>query len=315
LIVKALLWTVFGGVASVFSQIIGGAMIGYGLAFANGFCEKKSVWFRYVLAALAGSVLACLYDQQSVTGYLVGAVTVATASFVAYRVMNGKGTLTSAYIAGTVSTLLLMAIDFVPVMLQGTTPLAAVSGTYDSIMAAVQQTADISSLAALGQMKTLVLNLWPLTYAALGFSSVVGAHLGARMGVQPDSKLRQSAWQITSFKAPRWSVVALVASGSLLALSFGLSGSVQDVFRIVGLNALMLVRFIFAFQGYSILVWFLQKFRIGCILRVVILFAAIDLEMSFFVLSVVGLIDVWANFRGNGNKDPGSPPNPTLPTT
>jgi uncharacterized protein YybS (DUF2232 family) len=163
-------------------------------------------------------------------------------------------------------------------------------------------------------MKTLVLNLWPLTYAMLSFSVVVGAHLGARMGVSPELKEKQAKWQISSFKAPLWSVVVLAVSASLLALSFGLSGSVQDVFRIVGVNALMLVRFIFAFQGYAVLLWFLQDRRIGCLLRVMILILAIDLEMSFFVLSVVGLIDVWAKFRGSGDQKPDTPPNPTLPT-
>ncbi len=35
----------------------------------------------------------------------------------------------------------------------------------------------------------------------------------------------------------------------------------------------------------------------GCLLRTLVLVVAIDLEVTFFVVSLLGLVDFWADFR------------------
>ena len=58
----------------------------------------------------------------------------------------------------------------------------------------------------------------------------------------------------------------------------------------------MSVRYIFTIQGLAVVLALLARWRTGCFLRVVVIMFAISLE-TMFVLSIIGLIDVWANFR------------------
>ena len=59
----------------------------------------------------------------------------------------------------------------------------------------------------------------------------------------------------------------------------------------------MTARCYFLLQGTGVLAHLLDRTGMGRITRALIVLVALDLEVSFFVMSIWGLIDVWANFR------------------
>ena len=63
------------------------------------------------------------------------------------------------------------------------------------------------------------------------------------------------------------------------------------------LTVLLSVRFIFMLQGFGVLLAKLEQHRMGCFTRTLVLLFAVWIETMFFILSIVGLVDVWANFR------------------
>ena len=66
--------------------------------------------------------------------------------------------------------------------------------------------------------------------------------------------------------------------------------------RTASWTLLLSVRFIFTVQGLGVLMGMLNRWRLGCFTRVVVIMIAVSLE-TMFVLSIIGLVDVWANFR------------------
>ena len=145
------------------------------------------------------------------------------------------------------------------------------------------------------QLEPLVEAIWPLMYVLSammdGLLAGIGSFLfGARCGRTPQAP------SIARFDAPMWSVGVLAISVVCLGASF--TGFPEaEVLRTVSFTVLMSVRFIFACQGFGVVSALMARKRIGCFTRTVCIFLLFWSEAMFFLMSIVGLIDVWANFR------------------
>ena len=101
---------------------------------------------------------------------------------------------------------------------------------------------------------------------------------------------------LAGFDAPLWTVVLLVAS--LLGLSLGsVISSTTGLVSQVSLNAVMVSRLIFAAQGLAVLSWLFRQKRMGPFAVAFLTLLAIFLELQFYIMTIVGLVDVWRNFR------------------
>ena len=145
------------------------------------------------------------------------------------------------------------------------------------------------------QIAPVLKALWPFTYVASAGMDALAAGIGSYlMYVRTSGIPRVPA--IVAFDMPMWPVGVLIAS--ILGLSASLSGFPgAEVLLSVSVTALMSVRFIFAIQGFAVVLTFANRFRFGCLGRTLLLVLSIWLETMFFIVSIVGLIDVWANFR------------------
>ena len=145
------------------------------------------------------------------------------------------------------------------------------------------------------QIAPVLKALWPFTYVASAGMDALAAGIGSYlMYVRTSGIPRVPA--IAAFDMPMWPVGVLIAS--ILGLSASLSGFPgAEVLLSASVTALMSVRFIFAIQGFAVVLTFANRFRFGCLGRTLLLVLSIWLETMFFIVSIVGLIDVWANFR------------------
>ena len=93
-----------------------------------------------------------------------------------------------------------------------------------------------------------------------------------------------------------WSVAVLAVSIVCVGASFTGFPEAQIV-RTASVTAIMSVRIIFACQGFGVLSALMARRRFGCVTRFICILLVFWSEMMFFAMSIVGLIDVWANFR------------------
>ena len=147
-------------------------------------------------------------------------------------------------------------------------------------------------------------SIWPIVYvvtalfnvAIAGFGSLLGGVQPVRPGTHPSpAEMRGRIPQVSAFDAPLWAV-GLLALAVLGIAAATLPVPQEQLIRTASWTLLLSVRFIFTLQGIGVLLGVLDRWRTGCITRVIVIMIAISLE-TMFVLSIIGLVDVWANFR------------------
>lgn len=97
------------------------------------------------------------------------------------------------------------------------------------------------------------------------------------------------------WKAPEMLVWGLISSGFAL---FFFSGAIKWI----GLNVLMIIMAVYLIQGFSILLFFLNKYRVPPWIRIGIYFVIAFQQLFFVVLSAAGLFDQWIDFRKIGKE-------------
>ena len=86
-------------------------------------------------------------------------------------------------------------------------------------------------------------------------------------------------------------------------------GERGNVALMLGLNALLVARVILALDGFGVIAWLIARMGIGRIGTAIALAVAVNIELSLPVVSGIGLIDFWANFRrlARGSSPSGEP--------
>ena len=171
-----------------------------------------------------------------------------------------------------------------------------------SFVALLQETvrsavgSDIQGNLLVSQVMPLLRVIWPFVYVASAMFDALVAGIGSyTMSVRCTGIRRMP--QIANFDAPVWCV------GVLALCILGLGASFADIpqpqlLRTVCASTLASLRVVFALQGFGVVSALEAKRRMGCLTRFVITFLTVWLEAMFFAMCIVGLIDIWANFRG-----------------
>ena len=155
---------------------------------------------------------------------------------------------------------------------------------------------DIQGDLLVSQVMPLLRVIWPFVYVASAMFDALVAGIGSyTMSVRCTGIRRMP--QIANFDAPMWCV------GVLALCILGLGASFADIpqpqlLRTVCASALASLRVVFALQGFGVVSALEAKRHMGCLTRFVITFLTVWLEAMFFAMCIVGLIDIWANFRG-----------------
>jgi uncharacterized protein YybS (DUF2232 family) len=90
--------------------------------------------------------------------------------------------------------------------------------------------------------------------------------------------------------APEFMVWGVIASGFTLFLS------IPGV-ELIAINGLIVMLAIYVFHGLSILLFFLNKYRVPSWLRFGIYFLIFFQQIFLVVLALAGLFDQWIDFR------------------
>lgn len=287
------LWFALGSFASFVIPFFGVVMMGYG---ARELLEARGP--RGFLFAVAEGIVitaVALFANSGMGMLLVGEVLCVLG--VVWCMRNHAATLAGICAVIVATALVNIGIEAAVATAAGSSLSQVVDGLLAYMVSVAQAAAGTGIQAELivRQIAPVLKALWPFTYVASVGMDALAAGIGSYlMYVRTSGIPRVPA--IAAFDMPMWPVGVLIAS--ILGLSASLSGFPgAEVLLSASVTALMSVRFIFAIQGFAVVLTFANRFRFGCLGRTLLLVLSIWLETMFFIVSIVGLIDVWANFR------------------
>lgn len=287
------LWFALGSFASFVIPFFGVVMMGYG---ARELLEARgSRGFLFAVAEGIVITAVALFANSGMGMLLVGEVLCVLG--VVWCMRNHAATLAGICAVVVATALVNIGIEDAVATAAGSSLSQVVDGLLAYMVSVAQDAAGTGIQAELivRQIAPVLKALWPFTYVASAGMDALAAGIGSYlMYVRTSGIPRVPA--IAAFDMPMWPVGVLIAS--ILGLSASLSGFPgAEVLLSVSVTALMSVRFIFAIQGFAVVLTFANRFRFGCLGRTLLLVLSIWLETMFFIVSIVGLIDVWANFR------------------
>lgn len=287
------LWFALGSFASFVIPFFGVVMMGYG---ARELLEARGP--RGFLFAVAEGIVitaVALFANSGMGMLLVGEVLCVLG--VVWCMRNHAATLAGICAVIVATALVNIGIEAAVATAAGSSLSQVVDGLLAYMVSVAQDAAGTGIQAELivRQIAPVLKALWPFTYVASAGMDALAAGIGSYlMYVRTSGIPRVPA--IAAFDMPMWPVGVLIAS--ILGLSASLSGFPgAEVLLSASVTVLMSVRFIFAIQGFAVVLTFANRFRFGCLGRTLLLVLSIWLETMFFIVSIVGLIDVWANFR------------------
>lgn len=290
---SGVLWFALGSFASFVIPFFGVVMMGYG---ARELLEARgSRGFLFAVAEGIVITAVALFANSGMGMLLVGEVLCVLG--VVWCMRNHAATLAGICAVVVATALVNIGIEASVATAAGSSLSQVVDGLLAYMVSVAQDAAGTGIQAELivRQIAPVLKALWPFTYVASAGMDALAAGIGSYlMYVRTSGIPRVPA--IAAFDMPMWPVGVLIAS--ILGLSASLSGFPgAEVLLSVSVTALMSVRFIFAIQGFAVVLTFANRFRFGCLGRTLLLVLSIWLETMFFIVSIVGLIDVWANFR------------------
>lgn len=282
-----------GGVAAYFLQPAASLLVGLG-ALAAGAGRSKALKALLAVCTLALAGLGGI--AFGVAGIPDALICCGIGLASAFLVDEGKMTSGVACIAVAAVAALLLGAGELVAQAQGMTLSAQVTGLLDQYLQAMGSAAGLTA-ADTSLVEHLVGLLWPVAYTVTALLEFLCAYAGAAFAAQRRQSPRVEAPRFAEFDLPLWVVAIFVAS--VAGLAAGLSVPVlsgDPVLMVMG-TLLLSLRFAFAAQGFAVLVWVVQRRKASSAAFALALVAAAYLEAQFIVMSIVGLLDVWSNFR------------------
>lgn len=290
----AVIWCTLGAAALSGFPVVGVAMVAFGAACGMRASLPPARMAVCVAGTCVGGALGLWYTGFAPLYAVQLAVDAATAWAMGVLVFRHRANVTSDYLVAAAVTCIYLGVSAVGAHLAGTTLSAVAVSTVDQAVQAVSDTMGLDIAAQYRQVQPLVLLLWPFAFFIMAGCNVLAGHAGARLATLGPQNPPQ--WNVLTFEAPTWSVVALICGIALFAFAPAL-GDWAWVAQSCGATVVAAVRFVFMLQGFAVLGWWMNSHHVGCLLRFVVLFLAVDLEASFLLVSFLGLVDFWANLR------------------
>ena len=152
--------------------------------------------------------------------------------------------------------------------------------------------ADVRSL-----VEWAVRTFWPAAFSTTALIEFLCAYAGCGLAARR-LRDRKVEWpDFGLYDLPLWVVAVFVASLAGCAAWYTHQEATGNALLMVSGNVLLTVRYALAAQGLAVLAWQTRNRKVPTPTAVVVILVAMYLEAQFIVMSVVGLLDIWGNFR------------------
>jgi len=283
-------WCALGGATLAYATLLPCILIGYGTTLASIGGRRRARALCLALAVIGTLVSIPLGIVSSLPTIIAQAV---TCFAIACLVVDEKDSLSSGSAVCAVSSVACLAIGAAVAAASGTTLAAAM----DEVVAAyVQGATTVSADTSLASVMAVLKTYWPMAYVLQAATIALLAFVGGRIALRRLNLTQERPFSLAKADAPLWSVGLLIVA--LVLLVYAQTGAGwSSVASMVGANLVMCARAILCVQGLGVVASLLDRTSMGGFARGLCYLLAVILEVSMFVLSVVGLVDVWANFR------------------
>jgi len=287
---------VTGGLASVVTPVLSCLIISLGAGLLgrepHGTRGLVSALVESVFAAIAGAVLLGV-PQALVQSLIACAVSCVAAYLAARRGLSAS----RVVLVSVVCAAVMIGADTIVAHMSGTTVGEVLSSTFDQEATQMLADADIETRMVIRQTRQIYATYWPTIYFGMAFVMLLLARMGARRGLG----LADTGGGFSSFALPRWVafalLVAVVANLAVTRLTLAVPSVVVDAMA----NVVTCARIVLAVQGVGVAWWYLERRGARQATKVASGVLAALLELSFAVMSVVGLFDVAVDFRGRAH--------------
>lgn len=280
-----------GAAASTTLSMIASALVAYGFIAAS---ESGSPKAR--LAAVAASVLpaVALAAPMGAFAALAAALCCLVALVVAEAVRRSALTPGAACVVVGASALAHLGVDAAAAAASGTTVWAGIEEMLDLYQ---QQLDGFATGVAMQGVREVMGVMWPLAYVLTALGEYLFALLGVGLASPRTTERHVRLPRLVDYDLPLWVVSVLVASVAGIAFGLTVTGGVGDSVLMVSANVALALRFAFMAQGLAVVTWLVRSHHVGPLASGLLGAAALFLEVQFFVMTIAGLVDVWANFR------------------
>lgn len=114
--------------------------------------------------------------------------------------------------------------------------------------------------------------------------------LGMRMFLQGRDPAFPDFGDLACWKLPDWVVWFVIAAGAMMIVP-------EDIAKIVGLNTLIVLLFLYLLQGLSVVQFFFRKKNIPRYLRAMFYALIVLYQYLLVFIAAIGLFDIWVDFR------------------
>lgn len=285
------LMLVLGCIAAQFLPFIGVLLIAYGM---RELAEAKGPQgLALALAEGAALVLITLVSDVAAAA-LLGPMIVCSLGVVCC--MWRSATVTNISVAIVVAALASFGVDAAVAAASG---ISVHGGAVSYLTESLEQSmgTGVEGELLVSQLGFLIDALRPFMYVSSAALDALVAGIGSYL-MHVRSTGRPTRPSLSNFDAPMWSVGVLSIAIVCLGASFT-DFPEAGILRTLSVTVLMSVRIIFACQGFGVANALMTsgRVRLGCLTRTLCIFFIFWSEMMFFIMSIIGLIDVWANFR------------------
>ncbi len=281
-----------GGVIAGYIPMLGCFAIGYGAVITLAARNPLQALATLACTLVPAAVVALVAQVATVPSVLVACV---LGIGTAWATSRSRLSLSVSFALIGCGTLALIGVDAIQLQSMD----SSIADMITQLVNEYAKSIGVASVSAVAQIESLrsVLQLyWPSAYLVVALVEYLCALLGARASVRRE-ELRVSMLSLVDYDVPVWLVGVLVANILGLTAVSLVPQAYTNIVNMVSANLLVALRIAFAVQGFAIIAWLIRTRHVGAFAGACAIVAGLVLEDQFYVMTIVGLVDVWKNFR------------------
>lgn len=288
----ALVLCAFGGVAAWVMPPVACLLVGFGALAAGAGRSGGHKVLLAVATLVAATAPAVLYGSVGLPGALVPCALALGLALAAEKGAWTPGTLCVAAVLCFAAQVGLAELDAAA---RGTT----LSASFVGLLSDNRQLLQVAGLDTgdWSLVEWAVGLFWPAAYATIAAIQTACAGAGVAIAAARVRPTEVKLPSFAEFDLPLWVTAIFVAALAGLAVDLTVPAASSDALLCASGNLLVAARCAFAAQGFAVLAWRLRNRKVSGVACAVAFVAAAILEAQFIVMAIVGLVDVWADFR------------------
>lgn len=290
---KGLGWAVAGGACAFARPFLASIVSTYGICVAACSGERKNRLRAYGACALSAVLAAALFDLMQMP--VVIATTVSTC-VVAELALKNRASSGGVCLVSLGLAFAFVGIDAVYAQMSGQSLAEFVGQMLSAYGEAFETSSNLKVQASLESALDMMRMYWPVAYLVSAITQVSCALATARITLRLRGVPQKEGF-LSSFDVPLWVCIAFLLGMVVSIAAPNLPAWSQEA-KFVAENVFTASRIALGIQGIAVGICFAKAYHVGPFMRGFLVVGMVWLEVSFVIMSVLGLVDaLFANFR------------------